>query len=175
MFKFSKDRDEMSYPFMYEHSYLCDFEILTDELCTVVGLAGSACQERDADLQQALFELQPFMFNLNGSIRGRNAITEKEVNDLKEMLSVWRKKLPEPTAMFVLPRGTGVVVNLHYARSLSKKVTRMLVRIDQEGKDVPSALPPYTNVLTNLFFAMTQVVNFRDGVTEPEYVSVNYG
>jgi cob(I)alamin adenosyltransferase len=49
------------------------------------------------------------------------------------------------------------------------------VRIEQEGTDVPEALPRYTNVLTNLFFVMTRIINLRDEVEEPEYFSANYG
>ncbi|MDX1341128.1 MAG: cobalamin adenosyltransferase [Reinekea sp.] len=175
MFKFNGDIDEMSYPFIYETSTLCDFEILTDELCTQVGLAGSACMERDTDLQQVLFEIQPKMFDLNGSIRGRCAIGDAELDELKSIYSQLKQLLVADDRKFVLPRGTGAVVPLHYCRSLSKKVTRLLVRLDQDGVSVPPTLPRYTNVLTNLFFVVTRIINQRSAVEEPEYISSNYG
>jgi ATP:cob(I)alamin adenosyltransferase len=165
----------MSYPFIYEQSPLCDFEIMTDELCTMVGLAGSGCSQRDHEIQEVLFSIQPKMFDLNGSIRGRCAIFEPELNQLKEIYKTLKQSLPNEQPKFVLPRGTGVVCQLHYCRSLSKKVTRQLVRIEQEGIEVPEALPRYTNVLTNLFFVMTRIINLRDEVEEPEYLSANYG
>ena len=34
----SRDWDEFCYPFIYEDSPICDFEILSDELCCRVGL-----------------------------------------------------------------------------------------------------------------------------------------
>lgn len=175
MFSFGSDLDEMCYPFIYEHSSLCDFELLTDELCTQVGLAGSACSERDSDIAQQLFGLQAKMFDLNGSIRGRCAIAEDDIVAAKSFLAAVRAKLLASQQGFVLPRGTGVVVMLHYCRSLTKKIIRALVRIDQEEIAVPSALPRYTNVLTNLFFALAQQINERDQVPQPAYISNNYG
>lgn len=176
MFKFSDDLDEMSYPFIYEASSLCDFEILTDELCTQVGLAGSACQPRDRDVQSILFALQEKMFDLNGSIRGRCAIDESDIDWVKNKLALLRGHLNESQDAFFLPRGQGVIVPLHYCRSLSKKVTRALVRVELErAKAVPTTLPRYANCLTNLFFTMAQVVNDRDGVHQPVYHSKNYG
>ena len=50
--KFSGDIDELAYPFIFEDSSLCDFEILTDELCTYVGLTIS--QLADGELRQSL-------------------------------------------------------------------------------------------------------------------------
>ncbi|CDZ94474.1 hypothetical protein [Pseudomonas saudiphocaensis] len=35
--KLSKNRDEVCYPFIQETSVLCDFEVLTDELCGHIG------------------------------------------------------------------------------------------------------------------------------------------
>ncbi|EAR07486.1 adenosyltransferase [Reinekea blandensis] len=175
MFRFNGDYDEMSYPFIYEHSSLCDFEILTDELCTVTGLAVSACEAKDADVQLILSTLQPLIFDLNGSIRGRCAISDATIEQTKAWLWQLRRDQPEKTVTFVLPRGQGVVVNLHYARSLSKKATRALVRIDQEGKEVPEVLPRFCNVLTNLYFEMAQLINHRKGIEQPEYRSSNYG
>lgn len=175
MFRFNGDYDEMSYPFIYEASALCDFEILTDELCTVTGMAISACDDVDKDIRHMLETLQPLLFDLNGSVRGRCAITEETIAQSKQWLSQLRLAQPEKTAAFVLPRGRGVVVNLHYCRSLCKKATRALVRADQEGTEVPPTLPRYCNVLTNLFFEMTQVINHRRGVVQPEYRSSNYG
>lgn len=175
MFRFNGDIDEMSYPFIYEESALCDFEILTDELCTVTGLAVSACEDRDQDVRTILETLQPLLFDLNGSVRGRCAITEESIDQCKQWLWQLRGEQPEKTKTFVLPRGQGVVVNLHYCRSLSKKATRALVRVDLEGIEVPPTLPRYCNVLTNLYFEMTQLINLRRGVIQPEYKSANYG
>jgi len=38
----SRDLDELCYPFIHETSWLCDYELLTDELCAQIGAVLSA-------------------------------------------------------------------------------------------------------------------------------------
>ncbi len=40
--KSSRHYGELCYPFIHETSTLCDFEMVTDELCTLIGMALSA-------------------------------------------------------------------------------------------------------------------------------------
>ena len=50
--KKSKDIRELCYPFIYEQSVLCDYEIITDELCATLGGVISELEgdERFADM-----------------------------------------------------------------------------------------------------------------------------
>ncbi|MEZ9863035.1 cobalamin adenosyltransferase [Vibrio breoganii] len=170
--KFSGNIDELAYPFIFEESPLCDFEILTDELCTVVGLALTAIE--NAQIRASLDQLQPKVFHLNGSIRGKNGIFESDIEQLTKEYHFFRNSVADDQKRFVLPRGTGPVVQLHYCRSLSKKVVRQLVLVEKSGKNVPETLPRFANLLVNYFFALTRVLNQEMGIDEPEYVSINY-
>ncbi|MBY3789778.1 cobalamin adenosyltransferase [Photobacterium carnosum] len=170
--KFSGNIDELAYPFIFEDSSLCDFEILTDELCTYVGLTIS--QLADDEIRQSLSWLQPRIFNLNGSIRGKCGIFEADIIKLKADYHYFRAQVTDKNKRFVLPRGVGAVVQLHQCRSLSKKVVRQLVKVDAEGKKVPETLPRFSNLLVNYFFALTRVLNQHSGIEEPEYISINY-
>lgn len=172
--KYSGDIDELCYPFIYEHSSVCDFEILTDELCTLVGLAGTACDDQNTDIAEDLFALQPKMFDLNGSIRGKCAISEDDIQHLKGRYHYFLSLLTGEKKVFVLPRGKGACLPLHQARSVSKKAIRMLVKAEKEGSEIPDTLHRYANLLTNYFFALTLVINQRAGIEEPEYTSNNY-
>lgn len=174
MFKFTGDTDEISYPFIYERSPLCDFEVLTDELCTLFGLAGSACPTDQTEVQKSLFHWQPKIFDLNGSVRGVCTLTEEDITELKRELETWRQRLTPTGHAFVLPRGTGAVVLLHQARSLSKKATRALVWADEAGVSIPDTLPRFCNVLTNYLFTLAQWLNEQAGVVQPAYHSRNY-
>ncbi len=78
--KASGNVGEISYPFIFEDSPLCDFEILTDELCTYTGLAIS--QVTNTEVRESLERLQPKIFHLNGSIRGKCGIFEDDVQAL---------------------------------------------------------------------------------------------
>ncbi|PKH09298.1 cobalamin adenosyltransferase [Moritella sp. Urea-trap-13] len=170
--KASGNIDELCYPFIFEDSPLCDFEILTDELCTYTGLALS--QVTNTEVRASLERLQPKIFNLNGSIRGKCGIFEDDIQDLLTDLNYFKAQVTDNAKRFVLPRGTGPVIQLHQCRSLSKKVVRQLVLVDKAGKKIPETLPRFTNALTNYYFALTRVLNQDAGVEEPEYVSINY-
>ncbi len=173
--KSSRDLDELCYPFIHETSSLCDFEVVTDELCTLIGMALSETPVDMPDLAADLDRLQPLAFHLNGSIRGRLAIEESDLDWLRARLHHYRDEVADRLQGFVLPRGSAPVPQLHQARSTAKKAIRALVRVDQEGKEVPAILPRFCNLVCNFFFMLTLVINKRRGLTEAPFVSKSYG
>ena len=170
-----KNLDELCYPFIYETSYLCDYEVITDELCTLIGMALSAMPPEMEDLVQDLATLQPLAFHANGSIRGRLAVSEADLAWLNARMSHYRQEVADRLTGFVLPRGTVPVPQLHLARSACKKAIRALVRVEQEGIEVPMILPRLCNLMCNFFFVLTLVVNKRRGLDEVEFKSKSYG
>ena len=174
--KKSKDIRELCYPFIYEQSVLCDYEIITDELCATLGGVISELEgdERFADIYRFLDELQPKIFNLNGSIRGKQAIFEEQIQWLREYFDRYQTEIEGRLKGFVLPRGGRAVQLLHACRSQCKKTVRALVAVDAEGIDVPDELHRFANMLCNLFFRLTVVINGRLGIVEPAYTSKSY-
>lgn len=171
--KLSKNRDEICYPFIQDESVLCDFEVVTDELCGHIGeiIDLTPFDDLRADLEQ----LQPRAFHVNGSIRGRLAVEEADLAWLQGRLSHYQKEVSERLAGFVLPRGSVPVPQLHHARSCAKKAIRAMVRVDQEGIEVPLILPRLCNMMVNFFFVLTLVINQRRGIQEVPFVSKSYG
>ena len=172
--KLSKNLDEICYPFICETSYLCDFEVTTDELCALTGGALEATPAEFADLRTDLDRLQPLAFHINGSIRGKLAVEEADLLWTLGRLAYYREQAGERFHAFVLPRGAAPVPQLHQCRSAAKKAIRCMVRVEQEGREIPEILPRICNVLCNLFFAMTLTVNQRRGVVEVPFVSKSY-
>ena len=170
----TRNWDECCYPFIAETSYLCDFEVTTDELCALIGSAWEATPPDMAELRADLDRIQPMAFHINGSIRGKLAVQESDLDWLKSRLHHYRSIAGERQHAFVLPRGAAPVPQLHQCRSAAKKAIRCMVRVEQEGKAVPAILPRACNVLCNLFFAMTQAVNQQRGVEEIPFVSQSY-
>lgn len=170
-----KNFDEICYPFIYEQSHLCDFEVITDELCAHIGAILSALPAEMGDLYQDLETLQPLAFHINGSIRGRLAVTEQDLDWVKARLHHYSEEVKDTRHTFVLPRGQAPVAQLNLARSACKKAIRALVRVDQEGIEVPMLVPRMCNALCNLFFIMTLVVNQRRGEKEVAFISKSYG
>ena len=176
-FKYSGDIRELCYPYIYEASPLCDYEIITDELCTTLGgvITELENDERFVDIARFLGELQPKIFHLNGSIRGRQAIFEEQVQWLAGYFDLYQNELDGQPKGFILPRGGRAVQLLHSCRSLSKKAVRAMVAIDAQGIEVPDVLQRFANMLCNLLFRLTVVINRRLGLSEPEYKSLSYG
>ena len=172
--KLSKDLDEVCYPFICETSYLCDFEVTTDELCALMGGALAATPPELADVAADLARMQPVAFHINGSIRGKLAVEESDLDWLKQRLHHYAEQAGERMQAFVLPRGAAPVPQLHQCRSAAKKAVRCMVRVEQEGRAVPDILPRMCNVLCNLFFAMTLAINQRRGVQEVPFESKSY-
>lgn len=171
----TKNRDELCYPFIYEASPLCDFEVITDELCGHIGAAFSLTPPDMSDIASDLDRLQPLAFHINGSIRGRLAIEEADIAWLQERLDHHRAEIQGLINGFVLPRGQMPVPQLHLARSAAKKAIRLMVRLEQEGREVPMVLPRLCNLMCNFFFTLTLVVNKRRGHAETVFLSKSYG
>lgn len=175
MLKLSKNINEVCYPFILQTSPLCDYEVLTDELCALIGAVLAYMPEEAADISADLEQLQPLAFHANGSVRGRLAITETDLDWLNARLTHYQQEVSERLKGFVLPRGQAPIPQLHQARSVAKKSIRALVRVEQAGIEVPDILQRLLNMLCNFFFVLTLVINQRRGVSEVPFQSKSYG
>ncbi|MDR9432554.1 MAG: hypothetical protein RI539_00180 [Spiribacter sp.] len=171
----SKNTDEVCYPFIHEHSALTDFEVITDELCGNIGAALSMTPTDFTDIRADLDGLQPLAFHLNGSIRGRLAIAEADIEWTKSRLAHYRNEAADQINGFVLPRGEMPIPFLNLSRSGAKKAIRQMLSVEREGYDIPDVLPRLCNVFCNLFFAMILVINRRRGASEQPFISKSYG
>lgn len=174
--KAQRNGDELCccYPFIYETSSLCDFEVVTDELCGHIGAAFSLLPDDMPDITADLDRVQPLAFHVNGSIRGQLAIEEADLAWLQQRLVHYRQEVDERLRSFVLPRGTPPIPQLHMARSAAKKAIRLMVRLEQEGREIPMVLPRMCNLMCNFFFTLTLVINKRRGLDETPFVSKSY-
>lgn len=182
--------DELCYPFMYEDSHMCDYEIVTDKLTRMVGWAvyevealldsanESQHQNSIAHFQlilQHLNWIQPMCYHINGSIRGKLAVEDSDHEVLLEMYREIKEITQDQLSGFVLPRGNRAVGILNQCSSLSKEAIRWMVRIhNQEGKEVHQILPKFANVLCNYFFTATLVINMVEGIEEIPFDSKSY-
>ena len=169
-----KTIDEICYPFIYETSYLCDFEVVTDELCGLIGAVIALLPEKFNDIYQDLDTLQPLVFHLNGSIRGKLAVQEEDLNWLLQRYHHYKELTAECTNGFVLPCGPQPVAQLNQARSAAKKAIRSMVRIDQEGIEVPEVLHRFCNLMCNYFFVLILYINKTLNIQEVPFISKSY-
>lgn len=173
--KLSSNIDEVCYPFMYEKSLKCDFEILTDELCRRIGGILAAMPEEFPELIAELETLQPMIYHLNGSIRGKCALSEEDLVWLRDCYVRHRDLCADSISGFVLPRGASPVPQLNVASSAAKRAIRLMVRIhDEEEVEIPDVLHRFANVLCNYLFMLTVVVNRARGLKEIPFISESY-
>lgn len=176
--------DELCYPFIYEASSLCDYEIETDLLTRMVAWAIDELSilritfpnnEDFENLEKQLQWILPLCYHLNGSIRGKLAITE---NDHHQLLDYYRKMkigVADAISGFVLPGGKSPVGILNQCSSISKKAIRLMVIIhNTENKVVPDILPKFANLLCNYFFTATILINKVTGFKETPFISKSY-
>ncbi|MDF2155139.1 ATP:cob(I)alamin adenosyltransferase [Vibrio sp. CAU 1672] len=169
----SKEPDEICYPFIYEDSPVCDFEITADELCSRIGLILS--MELDSFSRDILTRMQPNLYHVNGSVRGKLAITQAELDELKSDYAAIKAHIDGGFKGFVLPGGHPVASQLHLCRCLAKKVVRALVVIEHSGTRQPDPiLFRYANLLANVLYSLASYVNHTQQVQETEFVSRSY-
>jgi cob(I)alamin adenosyltransferase len=176
-----KNRSELCYTYIYDTSWLCDYEVSTDELCAQLGMALSAAETDRTlvDLVPDLDRLQALALHANGSIRGNPAVTETDLDWLHLRYEHFRQEIenrePDRMKRFVLPRGLAPVPELHQARSTAKKALRCLVRVEEEARrEIPPEIPRFLNLLCNFCFLLTVLINQRRGIVEPVFVSLSY-
>ncbi len=176
--------DELCYPYIYEDSLICDFEIITDDLTRMLGWAINDFKILNLDypdnkdlkvLEAELLWLLPLCYHLNGSIRGKLAITEEDhlqlLENYRRINSITKKSI----SGFVLPGGVAPVGILNKCSSTSKKAIRLMVKIhNEEQKEVPEILPKFTNLLCNYFFVTTILINQITGYKEIPFKSKSY-
>jgi len=136
-----RDKRELCYPFIFETSFKCDFEIATDELCCQVGAVLSHLAP-DADTEPMLVDLaalQRLIYNLNGSVRGKLGIFDADLEWLKARYDHYNEASRGSVTGFVLPQGPQPIPTLHLCRCGSKKVVRLLGQLLLRAHRLPQA------------------------------------
>ncbi|WP_419957789.1 hypothetical protein [Psychrobacillus psychrotolerans] len=167
-----KDIRYICYPFMRETPSTVDFEIRTDSLTTRIGLAASLTKDIPK-IYEDLMYLAPMAYHLNGSVRGKIAITEDDLQVLSGMYDFYVEEVKGRVDIFVLPQGTTAACELHVCRSEAKKSVRALHKVSLE-REIPEILFDYAQLLANVLFAMAVYVNKHHGVEEIQFVSKSY-
>ena len=158
-----------SYPFLKETSLKCDYEIMTDELSSLLGLCDASCKHIEE-----LGKLVEITYHLNGSVRGKNAIEETDLDFIDRAHEKYHQILGEKTKTFVLPKGCIGACHLHLARVKAKEVARLLYKIDREENKVDQILFDFVNLLSNTLFLMAIFENQEEGIDEVKFVSKSY-
>jgi len=168
-----KDWRYSCYPFMREKSCLVDYEIRTDSLTTSVGAVLPLLTEKEQMVMEDLRVIQPLCYHVNGSVRGKLAIIDKDLLWLSDRYDHYVKLTGEKIKQFVLPQGNKGASALHIARSDAKKSYRTLHKVSEE-REVPEILFNFLGLLANVLFVMAVYVNQVNGIEEIPFESKSY-
>ncbi len=167
-------RKYLAYPFLYDdpEDLRCDFEILTDEVASLVGLFRSFVS--DKDLKDELERVCEIIYHLNASLRTFVSLTEDDLMWINERYSTYKRENFGRLKRFVVPEGGTRACFAHVIRSKCKSIVRLIYRYKEKGNEVDSLLFNFFNLLSGYFFALAIECNKKDGINEKEFISKNY-
>ncbi|WP_052663443.1 ATP:cob(I)alamin adenosyltransferase [[Mycoplasma] testudinis] len=149
--KFSSN-DACAYPFLYEDQKIVDYEIITDEIASFIGLLRSYVE--NSKLKRDLEWLCTLTWNLNGSVRGKCCINKATVTALNKKLKNYKSKLTCNFKNFILPVGSTSACVSEIIRNKFKHAVRTLfyVQKNNPGSKVNILIFDCLNILSNLFY-----------------------
>jgi cob(I)alamin adenosyltransferase len=146
-----------------------------DEVNCFVGQAIQELnQELFKDVLDDLEKIQHELFDCGGDLAN---VTEKRVLKLQqESIDYLEKKIDEyieeapELERFILPGGTKPSASIHIARTVTRRAERLVVKLVKTDTTTPELALMYLNRLSDYFFALARVINYRLKVSDVEYV-----
>jgi cob(I)alamin adenosyltransferase len=118
-------------------------------------------------IQHELFDCGGDLANVSDKVEHK---LEKEAIDyLEKKIDEYIQEAPE-LERFILPGGTKPAASIHIARTVTRRAERLVVSLMKTDEKIPELALKYLNRLSDYFFALARVVNFRLNVKDVEYV-----
>ena len=146
-----------------------------DELNSFVGLAvAQLVGEQFADIKEDLEKIQHELFDCGGDLASISArrqlkLTEEAIAYLEERIDAFMEETPD-LERFILPGGIEAAATVHLARTVTRRAERLVVTLVKTNEDTPELPLKYLNRLSDYFFALARVINYRSNVADVEYV-----
>jgi len=146
-----------------------------DEVNCFVGQAmtqldPSLFQDVLADLEKIQHEL----FDCGGDLA--NVSKKREMKLTKEAVDYLEKQIDDfiveapKLERFILPGGAPASASIHIARTVTRRAERLVVSLMKADPDVSEVSLKFLNRLSDYFFALARVVNFRLNEKDVEYI-----
>lgn len=124
-----------------------------DELNSYLGVIGG------------LMDIQRDLFTINSILAGGNLkFSKTKTKKLEREIDKWEGELPV-LKNFIIYSGTPKATELFYARALSRKAERLVVKLLKEQK-IPESVLTYLNRLSDYLFMLARFTNHQAGVKE---------
>ncbi len=139
---------------------------------------GQAMAELDGevfkDVLDDLEKIQHELFDCGGDLANVSAkrelkLGQESIDYLESRIDEFIEEAPE-LERFILPGGSKPSASIHIARTVSRRAERLIVTLIKTEEKVPEVCLQYMNRLSDYFFALARVINFRLQVKDVEYV-----
>jgi cob(I)alamin adenosyltransferase len=146
-----------------------------DEVNCFVGQVVTQLQpELFQDIREDLEKIQHELFDCGGDLanvtkKREPKLTNEAVTYLETRIDAFIEEAPE-LERFILPGGSSGAATLHIARTVTRRAERLVVKLMKEDGGLSDLSLQFLNRLSDYFFAVARVVNFRLGVKDVEYV-----
>ena len=146
-----------------------------DEVNCFVGQAVTQLEpELFQDIRDDLEKIQHELFDCGGDLanvtkKREPKLTNEAVTYLESRIDVFIEEAPE-LERFILPGGSSGAAILHIARTVTRRAERLVVKLMKEDSGLSELPLQFLNRLSDYFFAVARVVNFRLGVKDVEYI-----
>ena len=144
-----------------------------DELNSILGLARSHGASEQGDgwleaVQNHLFHLGADLATpLDAKADWVVRVTGDQVDWLESTIDTMTQSLPE-LKHFILPGGTLVSAQLHVARTVCRRVERLVIPL-QRDEPIGDFVLPYLNRLSDWLFTLARWENHQAGIAESEW------
>lgn len=145
-----------------------------DELNGFVALAQAELDiENNKDIADDLIKIQHELFDLGGDLA---SVVEKRPDKMKpEMITYLEEQIDRyteeapPLEKFILPGGSKASATLHVVRTITRRAERLVVSLMKQDETTSELALQYLNRLSDYFFAVARIVNYRASIKDVEY------
>lgn len=141
------------------------------------GFLGLAMTELDkslfSDVLQDLEKIQHELFDCGGDLasvskRRKHKLSEEHVTYLEQKIDELTEEAPA-LERFILPGGSKPAAIIHVARTVARRAERLIVTLKKKDETIPPVILHYLNRLSDYFFIVARVINFRLNIRDVEY------
>ena len=144
-----------------------------DELNSIIGMI-VALEETPNDMKEELMRIQQYLFDCGNDLATPEK-HEKYPYRTNADLVTWLESrideyatIPPTVESFILPGGTQLAAQLHFARTVTRRAERRIVSLQQE-QTINQHVLKFINRLSDYFFALARVANSQAGVEDVLY------
>ena len=144
----------------------------TDELNSFLGIAAISAETQ---ILTAIIDIQSRLFDIGAELattpEGKfqfQSVSESDIAELEWMMDRWEPELVE-LKNFILPGGTETSARLHVARSVCRRMERVLWRLNEEA-EIRNEIMIYVNRLSDWLFVAARISNARLGIQDQPWL-----